>query len=237
MRRAGCGGQSGEQGRKGTEPAKRKGDRRSGSVRIDRRGRHVAHQHGVAVRRGTGHDLQRDVAGCPGTVYHHGRLAARLGQRGRLQRRDDIGASAWREGHDQTDRPLRPVSRRRLAGLGMDAGSRCVQQRAPRQRDDGDCGTAAAARGRPCAIPAQGGTIVSPRVQVATSALLRGRCRGNRATSLSAMRPGVNRACHANAPPTPPSLRHPTARADCTSELRKRTATRMIESRLTEDGQ
>src|SRR6266481_950816 len=68
----------------------------------------------VAVRWRLGERVRANIAAGAGTVLDHDLLAEFLAELLPYDARNDVGAGAGREGHDQTDRTLRP---RRIAGL------------------------------------------------------------------------------------------------------------------------
>ena len=86
----------------------------------------VAEQHGVAVRRRLTRDVGADSAAGAATIVSDDRLAEPVVQPLHQHARDDIGAAAWRERHDQANRLGR-------IALG-DCGSACND----RERGDED---------------------------------------------------------------------------------------------------
>ena len=61
-------------------------------------------RHGVAVGRGRGHRVGRQGAAGAGLVFHHHRLAERLGHRRGQRARHHVGGPAGSERHHQRDR-------------------------------------------------------------------------------------------------------------------------------------
>ena len=76
---------------------------------IDRHRRHVGHQQGITIGRGTRDDFRAETATGTGAVVNNHRLAEARRQALRHFADDDVAATAGGEGHDITDGARRIV--------------------------------------------------------------------------------------------------------------------------------
>ena len=91
-------------------------------------------QQRVAVRRGAGHGLGRDVAAGAAAVLHHEALLEAVVELGRNQPPDDVGEAAGREGDDHGD-VLRRIGLRRAHGCASAGRDDARRKRAAQLRN------------------------------------------------------------------------------------------------------
>ncbi len=101
---------------------------------VDAMGAHRAHQQGVAIPGGFGHEVGADIAAGTGPVVHDEGLAESLGQLGRHGAGQDVGGAARRKWHDDAHRLGRPGALgdgRHAHGARQDGQASAMDQAAP----------------------------------------------------------------------------------------------------------